>query len=103
MTDKREVHFEDKRQNIFKGAGQTLGGETKPSRLVPTKLEDKTTGTMEPEWEPENLNIETTSQLPGDLTLNSFLASGDFSCADPESFVRGGSKFDSVPLFFFFF
>ena len=78
MTDKREVHFEDKRQNIFKGAGQTLGGETKPSRLVPTKLEDKTTGTVEPDWEPENLNIETTSQLPGDITLNSFLASCDF-------------------------
>ena len=78
MTDKREVHFEDKRQNIFKGAGQTLGGETKPSRLVPTKLEDKTTGTVEPEGEPENLNIETTSQLPGDLAFNPFLASGDF-------------------------
>ena len=70
------MHFEDKRQNIFKGAGQTLGGETKPSRLVPTKLEDKTIGTVEPEGEPENLNIETTSQLPGDLTL--YLLAGIF-------------------------
>ena len=61
VTDRREVHFEDKREHVFKGVGQTLGGETKPSRLVPTKLEDKTTDTEEP----ADPNIETTSQLPG--------------------------------------
>ena len=64
VTDRREVHFEDKREHVFKGVGQTLGGETKPSRLVPTKLEDKTTDTEEP----ANPDVETTSQLPGKNT-----------------------------------
>ena len=64
MSDKREVHFEDKRKHVFKGAGQALGGETKPSRLVPSNLEEKYSDTQEP----AEYSVETTSQLPGIFT-----------------------------------
>ena len=72
------MHFEDKRGKVFKGVGQTLGGETRPSRLVPSNLEDKSTDTQEPA-EPK---IETTSQLPGKLWetkryMSSFLCTTD--------------------------
>ena len=60
------MHFEDKRKQVFKGTGQALGGETKPSRLVPSNLEDKYTDTQEP----TGPSVETTSQLPGKLTKN---------------------------------
>ena len=66
VTDRREVHFEDKRVEIFTGAGQTLGGEVVPSRLVPTKLEEKTQSTST-NTQPVNSGEkrETTSELPG--------------------------------------
>ena len=47
--------------DAFKGAGQMLGGETKPSRLVPSNL-DKAT---QRDDNPEGLQEET--QLPGKL------------------------------------
>ncbi|KAL3882584.1 hypothetical protein ACJMK2_028914 [Sinanodonta woodiana] len=70
VIDKRNVHFKGNRPTIFTGAGQVLGGETKPSRLVPTNL-DKDNQVEEQELD---LNLEVTSELPGpQLTVEQFL------------------------------
>ncbi|KAK3578076.1 hypothetical protein CHS0354_006725 [Potamilus streckersoni] len=70
VIDKRNVHFKANRPTIFTGAGQVLGGETKPSRLVPTNL-DKDSQVQEQELD---LNLEITSELPGpQLTVEQFL------------------------------
>ena len=37
------MYFKDKSSEIFKGCGQTLGGEKKPSRLVESNLDQKKT------------------------------------------------------------
>ena len=44
ITDKRNVQFQNKRADVFKGSGQVLGGDTKPSRLVPSNLPALATG-----------------------------------------------------------
>ncbi|XP_052811911.1 UBX domain-containing protein 11-like isoform X2 [Mya arenaria] len=75
VTDRREVHYEDKRADIFTGEGQTLGGEVVPSRLVPTKLVENTKSTST-EREPvsNSEKRETTSERPGpQLTIEQFL------------------------------
>ena len=59
MTDKRDVEFVDRLTQIFEGHGELLGGETKPSRLVPTKLQDNATG------KETTLRHETNEDLPG--------------------------------------
>lgn len=56
VTDRREVHFKDDRSNIFQGPGVILGGDSKPSRLVPSSVHDHT--------EPAQRQKET-SQRPG--------------------------------------
>ena len=38
VVDKRNVIFKDKLNEIFQGSGQSLGGEARPSRLVPSNL-----------------------------------------------------------------
>ena len=38
LTDKRDVYFKDRLSEGFTGVGQVLGGDTKPSRLVPSNL-----------------------------------------------------------------
>lgn len=44
LTDKRNVLFNDKRSGIFKGEGHSLGGQERPSRLLPGLVQslDKT-------------------------------------------------------------
>lgn len=45
VTDKRDVYFKEKNQlkaDAFRGTGQVLGGDTKPSRLVPSNLDKAT-------------------------------------------------------------
>ena len=59
MTDRRSVEFVDRLTQIFEGHGELLGGETKPSRLVPTKLKDSATG------KEKQLRQETIQDLPG--------------------------------------
>ncbi|KAJ8315413.1 hypothetical protein KUTeg_007563 [Tegillarca granosa] len=56
VSDKRSVYFQDKRPVVFTGAGQVLGGETKPSRLVPSSLDKGIQHSQD---------LEVTSQLPG--------------------------------------
>ena len=58
------MYFKDKLSSIepFQGAGQMLGGETRPSRLVPSNLNKKKSaaGFTHP-------YTEETSQLPGEF------------------------------------
>ena len=63
VTDKRDVEFVDRLTQIFEGHGELLGGETKPSRLVPTKLQDSATG------KETQLRQETIQDLPGECLL----------------------------------
>ena len=73
MTDKRGVHYEDKRLEVFKGSGQTLGGDHVPSRLVPSKLHDRQVSsvfkTQPVEEEEEVLKKHKTSELPGEYNV----------------------------------
>lgn len=88
VTDKREVHFEDKRSEVFTGAGQTLGGETKPSRLVPSNLQDTNTNPIQTS-EPVNNKRETTNEVPGiQMSMEQFLQKL------PRSVVKSGKVID---------
>lgn len=53
VVDKRNVYFKDRLNEVFQGHGQMLGGETKPSRLLPSNLD-------------KSQQYEDESQLPGD-------------------------------------
>jgi len=64
--DKRDIFFKDRLSQVFEGYGQLLGGETKPSRLVPSNLNKNTSK--------QNQNMESTpleeiSHLPGNIGL----------------------------------
>ena len=80
MTDKRSVYFKDSRSSgAFGGSGQTLGGETRPSRLVPSNLDhgvgqyDKNNGASQSDKNRYNAT-EETSELPGPkMTMDQFL------------------------------
>lgn len=73
LTDKREVHYEDKRMEVFAGSGQTLGGDHVPSRLVPTKLQDRQVSNVfktQPVDDEEDVHKrQTTSELPGNFIV----------------------------------
>ncbi|XP_067676082.1 UBX domain-containing protein 11-like [Haliotis asinina] len=71
VTDLRKVSFRsERRQDLFTGAGQLLGGDTKPSRLVPSNL-DKSVQHHDASSESSG---EVTSQLPGpQLSIEQFL------------------------------
>jgi len=66
VTDKRSVEFVDRLSQIFEGRGELLGGETKPSRLVPTKLKDCERG------RDGAVTQETTQDLPGGSSFVDF-------------------------------
>ncbi|XP_064617587.1 UBX domain-containing protein 11-like [Liolophura sinensis] len=86
ITDKREVFFRDKRNDdVFKGSGQLLGGETKPSRLIPSNLN---LGTQTASAENTQGLVEET-ELPGPKqSVDQFLGSL------PSSVIRGGRVID---------
>ncbi|XP_064628531.1 UBX domain-containing protein 11-like [Lineus longissimus] len=85
VTDKRTVVFRDKRSDVFKGAAQTLGGDTKPSRLLPSNLEPS----PKPADVSSRLGQEETSELPGPkLTVDQFLKKL------PSSVIREGKVID---------
>ncbi|ELU05533.1 hypothetical protein CAPTEDRAFT_208106, partial [Capitella teleta] len=83
LTDKRSVVFKDRLEGLFEGSGQLVGGDTVPSRLVPSKLEqNKQTSTQ-----PDNSPIET--QLPGKkLSMDQFLNK------IPANVIKGGRIVD---------
>ncbi|KAL4232808.1 UBX domain-containing protein 11 [Mactra antiquata] len=89
VTDKREVYYEERRTEVFTGAGQMLGGETKPSRLVPSKLDTGTTSSTTNSKPVKDEKRETTSELPGhQLTVEQFLKQL------PKSVVKSGKIID---------
>ena len=59
MTDKRNVHFKDRMSEVFQGSGQVLGGEKKPSRLVPSNINKSSNTDPDPE------RYEDVSNIPG--------------------------------------
>lgn len=76
VTDKRQVHFKDRLEGIFEGSAQQLGGETKPSRLVPSTLNKGHQTT-------DGMPVESTT--PGQkLTMDQFLSKM------PKSVIKGG-------------
>lgn len=65
-----------------------MGGETKPSRLVPTKLQDNKVSSTQTS-EQDNDERETTSERPGpQLTVEQFLQKL------PRSVVKSGKVID---------
>ncbi|XP_077869146.1 uncharacterized protein LOC102809465 [Saccoglossus kowalevskii] len=79
VTDRRDVFFEDKRRmEHFPGVGQMLGGDHKPSILVPSRLRES-----------QDKPTQITSQLPGpQLTVEQFLTKL------PLSVVKSGKVID---------
>ena len=77
VVDKRNVIFKDKLNEIFQGSGQSLGGEARPSRLVPSNLKHGGTGssavrtnsarhkfTMAVEQEDGEVKLDVETELP---------------------------------------
>ena len=62
MTDKRDVYFKDRLSQVFEGHGELLGGETKPSRLVPSNLNKNISNEAQ---NPGGTKLEEISHLPG--------------------------------------
>ncbi|XP_070564296.1 UBX domain-containing protein 11-like isoform X2 [Ptychodera flava] len=85
VTDKRDVIFEDKRhKDHFPGTGQVLGGDHKPSVLLPTNL-DKSTNTK---YESDK-SSHVTSDIPvPKLTVDQFLSKL------PKSVIKEGKVID---------
>ena len=68
MKDFRQTYFEVKKPlKAFKGVGQTLGGETKPSRLVNSKLNKTTQKSETPDSTHETISVSVTSKPPGNI------------------------------------
>ena len=77
VVDKRNVIFKDKLNEIFQGSGQSLGGEARPSRLVPSNLKHGGAGssavrtnsarhkvTMAVEQEDGEVKLDVETELP---------------------------------------
>ena len=98
MTDKRSVEFVDRLTQIFEGHGELLGGETKPSRLVPTNLvDDATVGKETP------LRRETSQDLPGGcLNILSTYSSLFLACPVNWGCRCSCSSYSSVHIHCFF-
>ena len=98
MTDKRSVVFEDKREKVFTGTGQVLGGDSRPSRLVPSNMnqgeknkiriqymqqkESKQTSTSPPD-------VMTESEIPGKPSHPSFFDYYNSMTCNFLAFARG--------------
>ncbi|KAL8576046.1 hypothetical protein ACOMHN_052064 [Nucella lapillus] len=64
VRDMREVYFKPKKaSDVFSGAGNTLGGEVQPSRLIPTKLQE-TDQTRHAMTSAGSDSVSVTSDLP---------------------------------------
>ncbi|XP_060063648.1 UBX domain-containing protein 11-like isoform X2 [Ylistrum balloti] len=91
IRDLRSVHFNDKRAAAFAGAGQVLGGDTKPSRLVPSNL-DKASQVSEPVRmfrKDTQEKLEVTSEHPGKK-----MSSEQFLNKLPKNVIKDGKVID---------
>lgn len=61
VIDKRDVTFEQKVIKAFKGHGQSVGGDTQPSRLIPSIVNKSTN---------EKSSQLVESSLPGELKFS---------------------------------
>ena len=61
----RDTYFKEKIRPSFDGVGQVLGGETKPSRLVPSRLRTGPTSDIPP-------GARVTSKPPGNGTISHY-------------------------------
>ncbi|XP_005108241.1 UBX domain-containing protein 11 [Aplysia californica] len=88
VTDLRNTYFQPKVSLLaFTGEGQTLGGETKPSRLIPSNYSDPTRKMAMPQ--PGVDKVCTTSQLPGKP-----LTPAQFLNKLPKSVIKDGKVID---------
>lgn len=65
MTDYRDAYFKDTRQEVFRGTGQVLGGETRPSRLVPESKTAEKNHDAVPMNTPEHTQFKVATERPG--------------------------------------
>ena len=65
VTDNRDTFFKDTRREVFRGAGQVLGGETRPSRLVPESKTAEKSHDKAPTNTPEDSQLKIATQAPG--------------------------------------
>ena len=64
VRDLRDTYFKEKSRPLFDGVGQMLGGDTKPSRLVPTNLRtNQNTDVIPP-------GARVTSKPPGECHID---------------------------------
>ncbi|XP_021354051.1 UBX domain-containing protein 11-like isoform X3 [Mizuhopecten yessoensis] len=92
IQDLRSVHFKDKRAAMFAGAGQVLGGDTKPSRLVPSNL-DKANQAFDPVHEmyrsDTSEKLQVTSEHPGKK-----MSTEQFLSKLPKNVIKDGKVID---------
>ncbi|XP_061171164.1 UBX domain-containing protein 11-like isoform X2 [Saccostrea echinata] len=89
VTDYREVYFKDTRREVFHGTGQVLGGETRPSRLVPDSKTGEKSHDTTPNNTPENTHLKIATELPGKkMTVGQFLQKL------PKSVIKDGKVID---------
>ncbi|XP_033741236.1 UBX domain-containing protein 11-like isoform X2 [Pecten maximus] len=92
IRDLRSVHFKDKRAAVFAGAGQVLGGDTKPSRLVPSNL-DKANQVSEPAADMYRSNTQEKLQVTSDHPGRK-LSTDQFLSKLPKNVIRDGKVID---------
>ncbi|XP_069130862.1 UBX domain-containing protein 11-like isoform X3 [Argopecten irradians] len=92
IRDLRSVHFKDKRAAVFAGAGQVLGGDTKPSRLVPSNL-DKANQVSEPVADMYRSNTQERLQVTSEH-LGRKLSTEQFLSKLPKNVVKDGKVID---------
>ncbi|CAH1228956.1 UBXN11 [Branchiostoma lanceolatum] len=86
VSDKRDTVFKDKRwQEEFPGSGHVLGGDTKPSRLLPSNLR----GRKEDHSWGSNSELRETSEAPVPM-----MSVDQFLNKVPSSVIKGGRVID---------
>nr|XP_022289531.1 UBX domain-containing protein 11-like isoform X2 [Crassostrea virginica] len=89
VTDNRDTFFRDTRREVFRGAGQVLGGETRPSRLVPESKTAEKSHDKAPTNTPEHSQLKIATEAPGPkMTVDQFLQKL------PKSVIKDGKVID---------
>lgn len=89
VTDYRDTYFKDTRREVFRGAGQVLGGETRPSRLVPESKTTEKNHDSAPTNTPEHTQLKIATEPPGaKMTVGQFLQKL------PKSVIKDGKVID---------
>ncbi|XP_048769465.1 UBX domain-containing protein 11-like isoform X5 [Ostrea edulis] len=89
VTDYRDTYFKDTRQEVFRGTGQVLGGETRPSRLVPESKTAEKNHDAVPMNTPEHTQFKVATERPGPK-----MSVGQFLQKLPKSVIKDGKVID---------